>query len=205
MPDSSSAYLPVWNLSDLFASIDSPDIPKLIAEAQEKAEALRQTYEGKIETTAPAELARILSDYEALNENLGRIICHADLMFAGNMADAKIAQHSQTMREKLADIEAKLLFVELELASLSETRYQEALKEPAFYHYQPWLRRLRAAAPYQLESRLEQMLIERSPSGRAAWVRLFDETVTSLKFDFDGTELSEAEILNLMCIPIPPC
>ena len=201
MPDSSSVYLPVWNLSDLFASIESPEILTIIAEAQEKAESLRATYEGKLEETAPKELAQILSDYEVLSENLGRIICHADLMFAGNMADAKIAQHSQTMREKLADIEAKLLFVELELASLSEDRYQEALKEPAFYHYQPWLRRLRAAAPYQLEARLEQMLVERSPSGRAAWIRLFDETVTSLKFDFDGTTLSEAEILNLLSSP----
>ena len=54
--------------------------------------------------------------------------------------------------------------------------------------------RLCEGAKYQLEPRLEQMLVERSPAGRGAWTRLFDET--RLKFPFQGGEVSEAEILN---------
>ncbi len=44
-------------------------------------------------------------------------------MFAADMTDPAIAKHSQTMREKASDIEAKLLFIELELAALDETAY----------------------------------------------------------------------------------
>jgi oligoendopeptidase F len=40
------------------------------------------------------------------------------------------------------------------------------------------------------------MLVERAPSGRGAWTRLFDETSAALKFPFQGGEVSEAEILN---------
>ena len=95
------------------------------------------------------------------------------------MAEAKNGQYAQDMREAAAILTSQLLFVELELATLAEEHYQEALKSPAFYAFQPWLRRLREGAKYQLEPRLEQMLVERSPVGRGAWTRLFDETAAS--------------------------
>ena len=65
------------------------------------------------------------------------------------------------------------------------------------------MRVLRASAPYQLEPRLEQMLVERAPTGRGAWVRLFDETSTALRFPFQGGEVTEAEILNHMTSTTP--
>ena len=50
------------------------------------------------------------------------------------------------MRGAAATLTSQLLFVELELATLAEEHYQEALKSPAFYVFQPWLRRLREGA-----------------------------------------------------------
>ena len=194
MPDS----LPIWNLADLYQGTDDPLISQLLTELTGQAEQLAQNWQGRLASASGAELAGLIADYETLSQQLGRILSHADLMFAADMTDPAIAKHSQTMREKASDIEAKLLFVELELAALDETAYQAALADPAFFHYQPWLRQLRASAPHILEARLEQMLVERGPSGRAAWVRLFDETATQLKFDFEDQQLSEAEILTLL-------
>ena len=194
MPDS----LPIWNLADLYQGTDDPLIGQLLTELTGQAERLAQNWQGRLASASGAELAGLIADYETLSQQLGRILSHADLMFAADTTDPAIAKHSQTMREKASDIEAKLLFVELELAALDETAYQAALADPAFFHYQPWLRQLRASAPHILEARLEQMLVERGPAGRAAWVRLFDETATQLKFDFEDQQLSEAEILNLL-------
>ena len=53
-------------------------------------------------------------------------------------------------------------------------------------------------APYQLAPDMERMLAERAPTGRGAWVRLFDETAASLRFPFQGAEVTEAEILNAL-------
>ena len=53
-------------------------------------------------------------------------------------------------------------------------------------------------APYQLAPEIEQMIAERAPTGSAAWVRLFDETTTSMRFPFDGREVTEAEILDAL-------
>ena len=188
--------LPTWSLSDLYQGIDDPAIAADMAACRQRAVSLQQRFEGKVADTDGASLALLIADYEQITEAAGRILCHADLLFASNMADAAIAQHSQTMREQSADIETALLFVELELSQMPEAAYQEALKDESFYHYQPWLRRVRAAASYMLEPRLEKMLIDRGPAGRAAWVRLFDETSSALRFPFQDGEVSEAEILN---------
>src|SRR6185437_10966208 len=65
----------------------------------------------------------------------------------------------------------------------------------------PWLRDTRAFRPHQLSDELEKLLHEKSVAGRAAWTRLFDETVASLTFPVAGKELSSAEALHLLSEP----
>ena len=190
MPDS----LPNWDLTDLYDEKGKDarvDLKKVRARAEKLA-----AYNGKLEAEKAETLSAIIAEYQSISELLSRIISHADLKFAADMSEAANGQYAQDMREAAAEITSKLLFVELELATLKEERYQEALAHSAFYHFEPWLRRLREGACYQLEPRLEQMLVERAPSGRGAWTRLFDETSAALKFPFQGGEVSEAEILN---------
>jgi oligoendopeptidase F len=55
---------------------------------------------------------------------------------------------------------------------------------------------LRKDKPYQLEDRIEQLFHEKSITGRGAWNRLFDETMTDLRFDIDGEELTLEPALN---------
>ena len=64
--------------------------------------------------------------------------------------------------------------------------------------WKPYLTVLRKRNPYLLDPLVEEILIEKSATGRSAWVRLFDETSASLRFPFKEKELSEAEILNLL-------
>ncbi len=52
--------------------------------------------------------------------------------------------------------------------------------------------------PYQLEDRVEQLFHEKSVTGRGAWNRLFDETMSALKFSVDGEELAIEPTLNLL-------
>ena len=45
------------------------------------------------------------------------------------------------------------------------------------------------------------MIAERAPTGSAAWVRLFDETTTAMRFPFGGRDVTEAEILDALSHP----
>ena len=48
--------------------------------------------------------------------------------------------------------------------------------------YKNWIKNIRKFKPYQLDVKTEKLLQEKSITSRSAWVRLFDDTIASLKF-----------------------
>ena len=188
--------LPSWDLTELYTD-DAAKRKADLAEARQQVDKLA-IYKGTLASQPADTIASVIHDYQQLSEALSRMMSHADLAFAADMSNADNASRAQNIREALSDLSSGLLFIELELAEMEESAYQTALKTPEFFAFEPWLRRLRLGAPYQLETRLEQMLVERTPTGRGAWVRLFDETMTAMRFSFKGGEVSESEILNAL-------
>lgn len=197
MPDS----CPIWDLNDLYSGFSDVKLASDVASCRKTALSLNDAWQGRLATVSAEELASVISQYEALLEQLGRVQSHAQLLFAANTAEPEIARHHQSMREVGAEIHAKILFVELEVARFGEPHMVALLETPALAHFAPWLRRVRAMAPYQLAPEIEQMIAERAPTGSAAWVRLFDETTTSMRFAFQGRDVTEAEILDALSHP----
>ena len=197
MPDS----CPTWDLTDLYEGIGDDAIAADLAHCRREAERLEGAWQGKIADATPQDLATLIADYEQVLEALGKAQSHAQLLFAASTTDSQIARHHQSIREASADIGARLLFVELEIAALPADYVDTLLETPAFAVWQPWLRRVRAFAPHQLSPDMERMLAERAPSGRGAWVRLFDETAAGLRFPFGDAEVTEAEVLNKLSSP----
>src|SRR3546814_14342768 len=68
----------------------------------------------------------------------------------------------------------------------------------------PWLRDLRAMRPHQLSDDIERLLHEKYVAGRAAWTRLFDETMAGLRFPLQGDPLTSSEIPNRLTDSDPP-
>ena len=192
MPDSS----PIWDLTDLYADIEDKAIANDLTWCRSAAEELSGKWTGRLDEADAKTLAGVIASYEDILERLGKAGSHAQLLFAANTTDADIARHSQSIREAGAEIGSLLLFVELEIAAMSQDHIDGLLQVAELSSWQPWLRRVRAMAPYQLSADMERMLAERAPTGRGAWVRLFDETAASMRFPFRGADVTEAEILN---------
>ena len=192
MPDSS----PIWDLTDLYADIEDKAIVNDLTWCRSAAEELSGKWTGRLDEADAKTLAGVIASYEDILERLGKAGSHAQLLFAANTTDADIARHSQSIREAGAEIGSLLLFVELEIAAMSQDHMDGLLQVAELSSWQPWLRRVRAMAPYQLSADMERMLAERAPTGRGAWVRLFDETAASMRFPFRGADVTEAEILN---------
>ena len=199
MPDS----CPTWDLTDLYEGIEDDAIAADLARCRREAERMESAWQDKIDNATPQDLATLIADYEKVLEALGKAQSHAQLLFAASTTDPQIARHHQSIREASADIGARLLFVELEIAALPYDHVDRLLETAEFAVWQPWLRRVRAFAPHQLSADMERMLAERAPSGRGAWVRLFDETAAGLRFPFGDAEVTEAEVLNKLSSPDP--
>ena len=195
---SAPGELPEWDLSDLYPGPDSEALADDLAELARHAKAFSQRYQGRLAALSGAEFGAAIESYEGLQEKVGRITSYASLMHAGNLADPGIGRFYQTMQERTNAISTTLLFFTLELNRLEDADLNAKLADPVRARYRPWLRDTRAFRPHQLSDEIEKLLHEKYVAGRAAWVRLFDETIAELRFPFRGKELTESEALDLL-------
>jgi len=198
--------LPEWNLDDLYPGMDSPTLIADLARAEADSIAFETAYKGRLADLAAAggaKLAEAVIAFEALEELLGRIVSYAGLLHAGDTIDPARSKFYGDVQEKITTASAHLLFFALELNRIDDALLETAMADPALGRYRPWVEDVRKEKPYQLEDRVEQLFHEKSVTGRGAWNRLFDQTMASLRFDVDGTELAIEPTLNLLQDPEP--
>jgi oligoendopeptidase F len=193
--------LPEWDLTDLYPGRESPELRRDLEALAGDAAAFRGRYENRLADLSGGDLATSVAEYERLQQTAGRIMSYADLLRAGNVVDPEIARFYQTMHERINAVSTELLFFALEINRLDDGLLDAKLADPALARYRPWLRDVRAYRAHQLGDELEKILLEKSVAGRAAWVRLFDETIAELRFPFRGRELTEAEAMHLLSDP----
>ena len=190
--------LPEWDLSDLYPGRDSEALKHDLSRLAGDAEAFRERYQGRLADLSGAALGAAIETYERLQEQSGRIISYASLVHAGDLTDPEIGRFFQTMQELINAVSTTLLFFALELNRVDDADLTAKETDPALARYRPWLRDTRAFRPYQLSDEIEKLLHEKYVAGRAAWTRLFDETIADLRFPIGGKELTEAEALDLL-------
>jgi oligoendopeptidase F len=188
--------LPTWKLEDLYSSPTGPDLDADLKRAAADAEAFAKDYEGKVASLDGKALGGAVARFETLSELMGRIGSYAQLYYAQNMADPERGRFSQNVSEALTDIGTKLVFFRLELNKLEDADLLAKQKDPALAKYGPWLRDLRVYRPHQLSDEMEKALHEKHVVGRAAWSRLFDETIARLRYPFRNEVLTEPQILD---------
>jgi oligoendopeptidase F len=195
--------LPEWNLTDLYASIDAPEISRDLEQVDKVCTAFEATYKGKLADEVAKQgggewLAAAVKRYEAIDDVMGRLSSYAGLVHAGNTVYPKISKFYGDVSERLTAASVLLLFFTLELNRLDDAMLQRAMETPSLGHYRPWLEDIRKDKPHELEDRIEQLFQEKSLTGRGAWNRLFDKTITSLRFKVSGKELAIEPTLNLL-------
>jgi oligoendopeptidase F len=191
--------LPAWNLDDLYpGGMESAELKRDLDRMDASARQFHEQYKGKLAKLDGKALAAAIAEYERIDEVLSRIMSFAHLTYAGDVTDPEIGRFYQSMQERVTQISTPLLFFSLELNKIEDKRLDELLKAPELQGYASWLRDVRVFRPHQLDDEIERLLHERYVVGRAAWNRLFDETVAGLRFPFRGEELTSSAILNLM-------
>ena len=178
--------------------MESAELTRDLDAAQASAEAFETRHAGKLAALDGAGLGAAIAEYEAIDEILGRVMSYASLSHATAMDDPETARFHQTMHERVNAISARVLFFTLELNDLDDDALAAKMADPAAAHYAPWVRDRRSFKPYQLSREIERLLHEKSVAGRAAWMRLFDQTMDGLRFPLDGRELTSAEALHLL-------
>jgi oligoendopeptidase F len=195
--------LPEWNLTDLYSAIDAPEISRDLERMDAECIAFEEDYKGKIaQETAKdgggAWLAGAVKRYEAIDDLAGRLGSYAGLIHAGDSVDPAISKFYGDVAERITAASVHLLFFTLELNRVEDAVVERAMQTLELAHYRPWIEDSRKDRPYQLEDRVEQLFHEKSVSGYAAWNRMFDQTISSLRFKVGGKELEIEPTLTLL-------
>jgi len=207
MPDAATpapdtARLPRWNLDDLFPGPDSAELAQALAEADRRTRAFAGNHRGRVAALDGAGLGAAIAEYEAIDELIGRITSYASLRHAADLADPGVGRFWQSTQERVTTISSDLVFFTLELNRIDEAALDALLAHPDAARWRPWLRDVRAWRAHQLSDELERFLHEKHVAGRAAWERLFDESMAALRFTVEVAgqtrELPIAATLDLL-------
>ncbi|WP_459886394.1 M3 family oligoendopeptidase [Caminibacter profundus] len=183
-----------WDLSALFSSINEAE--EFLKQAIFKAKEFEKKYKNRLYTLTPQEFTEILKEYEDIWENIGRTLTFVYLEFATDSSKGHILAKFQ----ELANLaEEHLIWFELEFIHLPLDKQQRFIDNSGIYKF--YLIHLQEEAPFKLSEKEEKILMKKDLTSSSAFNRLFDESLSRIKFFFDGEYLSEEEILSKLYSP----
>jgi oligoendopeptidase F len=201
-PQATGAEHVVWDLSIFYAGADDPRIAADMDAVLARAQAFAETYRGRIASLSAAELVEAVQALEAIYDANGRIQTYASLEFSTDSANPVLGALMQRMQEHSAKVSQHTLFFDLEWKAVDDAHAHAILSETdTLGKYRHMLEAERRYRPFTLSEVEEQLLVEKSVTGRSAWERFFTQLMGSLRYPFDGEMLTQSKILNKMFDP----
>ena len=194
-----------WNLGDLYAAPDDPALAADLTAAAGRAAAFAARYRGTIDVPggpAPHWMAAAVAELESIVEQTDKPSIYAGLLHA---ADVRPPAHGALVamtQERGSAIRNQLVFFDLEWIALDDAAAQRIIDAPVCARYRHFLATMRRYRPHTLSEAEEKLLEETANTGRRAFHRLFDETVSAMTFtvEIDGASqhLNESGVLGLL-------
>lgn len=194
---------PVWDLSDLFSSIDDPKIDKLLKKSSEKALEFKGKYRGKIGLIAdPSEFLEAVRQYELILSETSLPYAFAELIFTVDSTSSENGAFLQKIKTQATEIFSELIFFELEVGLFSQETIEHFMESDELNSYKHYFERILADKPYKLSELEEKILEMKKLTGKQAIARLFEQELSRQKFEIEmegkNVEMNQSEILNIL-------
>ena len=193
-----SENLPAWDLSDLYKSVDDPQITVDLEAYRASAADFADRYKGKLAQLSADEFLDVIKDIEKRSLLAGRLGGFAYLNMVTQMKNAQAVGFYQQIEETLTDYAKPTVLFSVEVNVLPQEKIDAWLKDERIYAYRYWIKRVRKFKDYELSEPEEQILLEKSLTSGDAWVRLYEETSARLVYEVDGKKYNDAELSMLM-------
>lgn len=183
-----------FDLSSLFESEEV--LVKSYPEMQKSCEEFQGKYIEKISSLNEIEFENAIIEYENILEQINKAGAFAFLNFA--VDNQKYGKLYADCELRCKELYSKVIFFEIEFCNLDEVQIDKFIAHSKKYGY--YLQSLKDSKKYKLSLKEEQIMLNLSPVGANAFMRLFDESLSNLKFKgvLDKKEINEEEILALM-------
>jgi oligoendopeptidase F len=185
-----------WDLTDLYHNHEA--LEHDLQTAGQEAHEFAETYRGRVAELDAGGLAEALRRYEGVQDRMGRAYTYAYLHWSTNTEDPARGALLQKVREAYTATGQKLIFFELEWAGLEDAQARPILESEALRPWRHYLEMQQLQKEHLLTEPEEKILAEKSVTGAAAWNRFFDETLGAARFQVNGEEKTEQEVLAML-------
>ncbi len=190
--------LPIWNLQDLYLSPNSKEIQKDLKFIKKECLLFEKQYFRKILSCNSKQLYNAIVKLENIDIKIDKILSYAHLLVAENNNIEKNKIFFQQIQENINDCASSTIFFSLELNHIKDSKLKNLLKDKQLAKYKYWISNKRSFKPYQLDLKIEKLLQDKNITSNYAWIRLFDDTISNLKFKLKNKEFTSAKIFNLL-------
>jgi oligoendopeptidase F len=182
-----------WNLSDLEPDAEQGrrEWDELLTRSRDFAERWR----GKVGGAGPPGLRELLDELDQLSQDISRVHFYATAREHTEAMDPETNDLATLARDRAADLESLLLFVELEWLALDDSEAEALLGAAELAPYAHRLRVAREEKPYVLPEGEEQALNARRPA-ISAWESLHGRELATLTVEFDGGDGPEPHTID---------
>lgn len=185
-----------WDLSDLYASPTDPSIRSDQERLRTDATHFATTYKGRLSALSASHMAVMLTEYERLSDTLGKLGSYAYLLWSTNTEDPAHGKLLQQITEFSSEISQILVFFDVETLAVPDATFERWLAAKELKPWRFFLESSRRFQPHILSEAEEQILTQKSVTGAQAWIRYFDETLGAARFELDGEQMPEQDVLS---------
>jgi oligoendopeptidase F len=198
-PDSlfPSYSLSKWDLSELFPSIDGPELQAAIDELEAKTLAFEAHRSQLATSISGGEFINLLDELESLTRRGNRLGSYAGLVFAGDTQDQAAQALQARVDQLLASWQNRVLFFEIWWKELDEANAERLMALSGDSRY--WLETLRQFKPHTLSEAEEKIVNLKNVTGSSAFNTLYDAITNRYTFKItvngEQQELTRGELM----------
>ena len=189
--------IPSWDLTDLYAGLDDPNLEEDLSCIVSDAISFEEKYKGKIaQSDVTVELLlEAIQAYEELMTNQYYPQAFAHILFSTDTTQPKRGALLQRTREVSSQASTHLIFFDLELGQIEADIFDRIAEDDRLADYLYYVRHQRDLAKHHLSESQEKILEEVANSGGRAFSRLFTEATSRIVYPIDGEKLTQSQLL----------
>lgn len=186
--------LPRWDLTDFYENYKSNKLKEDLFKIENQINSFTSKYEGKVKHLLGEDLYIAISEYEKISELMGKVSSYSYLLYSTNLNNNEILAFFQNISESMNSLSKRLLFFQLEINDIKAEMMEKLIQHNDLKRYKPWLDKLRSFKEYNLSEKEEKILHEKSITSNDYWVKLYDTTISTIRFPYKNKELTYSEI-----------
>ena len=178
-----------WKLEDIYNSTDDQSLLKDKSSVDSLVSIFRSSFKDKLSTN---NLLESILKYEQIIEIIEKISSYSFLYLQTRLDDNNALSFYQSISEWLSGIESQIVFFPIEISNLD---YKSAIGNSGIY--KSWVENCFKYKDHLLTNDAEEALSQKSITSNRSWIRLYDEILTRLEFEYEGEIKGLPEILEI--------